>query len=116
MSPSLKREWSERLEIYADDPYTIAAAVGQGSRSWRFEMKVYTYSEARQKLATILDEVERKGTIRIRRRDGSSFVVNREPPAGSPLDIKGVDLGLGRREIVALVRESRRKTRLPRKR
>jgi antitoxin Phd len=79
-------------------------------------MKAYTYSEARQKLATILKEVERNGAVRIRRRDGSSFVVKREPRTGSPLDIKGVNLGLNRREIVALVREGRRDVRSRRKR
>ncbi|HEX9406358.1 MAG TPA: type II toxin-antitoxin system Phd/YefM family antitoxin [Thermoanaerobaculia bacterium] len=79
-------------------------------------MRVYTYSEARQRLATILDEVERKGPVRIRRRDGSSFILNREPSTGSPLDVAGVDLGLARREILEVIRESRRKVPSSRKR
>ena len=34
-------------------------------------MKIYTYSEARQNLASVLDEARRKGGVRIRRRDGA---------------------------------------------
>ena len=33
-------------------------------------MKVYTYSEARQRLASVLDAAQRDGAVRIRRRDG----------------------------------------------
>ncbi len=38
-------------------------------------MKVYTYSEARQRLARVLDEARSGGEIRIKRRDGSEFAV-----------------------------------------
>jgi len=34
-------------------------------------MKVYTYSEAGQRLASLLDEARRAGEVRIRRRDGT---------------------------------------------
>jgi PHD/YefM family antitoxin component YafN of YafNO toxin-antitoxin module len=71
-------------------------------------MKVYTYSEARQNLSTLLEEASRKGEVRIRRRDGSYFVVRPERARSSPLDVEGVDLGLSGREVVELVRESRR--------
>lgn len=33
-------------------------------------MKVYTYSEARQKFASVLDKAQKDGVVRIRRRDG----------------------------------------------
>lgn len=79
-------------------------------------MKAYTYSEARQKLAAILTEVERSGPVRIRRRDGSSLVLKREPRTGSPLDVKGIGLGLSRREIAAIAREGRRDVRFSWKR
>ena len=46
-------------------------------------MKIYTYSEARQNLATLLEEAERKGAVRIRRRNGTSFVVRPEQPSRS---------------------------------
>ncbi len=69
---------------------------------------VYTYTEARQNLATLLDKALADGEVRIRRRDGSVFVVRPEPVSGSPLDIEGVDLGLTTGEILEFIAESRR--------
>ncbi|MGH8592317.1 MAG: hypothetical protein ACREV3_00210 [Gammaproteobacteria bacterium] len=37
-------------------------------------MKVYTYSEARQRFATILECAVREGAVGIRRKDGQVFV------------------------------------------
>lgn len=71
-------------------------------------MKVYTYSEARQNLATLLEQARREGSVRIRRRDGQSFVLKPETAAGSPLDVEGIDLNLTKDEIVDFVREGRR--------
>ena len=70
-------------------------------------MTVYTYSEARQKLASLLDEAVRQGEVRIRRRDGQVFVIKPQPRADSPLDVESVDLGVSTADIVNLVRESR---------
>lgn len=47
-------------------------------------MKEYTYSEARQNLSTLLDEVETYGEIRIQRRDGRTFIVRPAPLSTSP--------------------------------
>ncbi len=71
-------------------------------------MKVYTYSEARQSLASVLEQARREGAVRIRRRDGQTFILKPEQPSGSPLDIEGVDLGITTEEIIAFVREGRR--------
>ena len=71
-------------------------------------MKVYTYSEARQQLATLLDEAKRTGSVLIRRKDGQVFILRPEPPSRSPLDVPGVPLGLGREEIVNFIHEGRR--------
>ena len=71
-------------------------------------MKVYTYSEARQRFAQVLEEARRLGSVRIRRRDGQLFVLRPERSDESPLDVKGVKLGLSRDEIVTAVREGRR--------
>lgn len=71
-------------------------------------MRIYTYSEARQKLASLLEQASREGAVRIRRRDGSTYVLRPEPRRGSPLDVEGLDLGLGREEILASIREGRR--------
>ncbi len=70
-------------------------------------MNVYTYTEARQRLAELLERAAREGEVRIRRRDGRVFVVRLEREEGSPLEVEGLDLGLTVEEIVAMVREGR---------
>ncbi len=70
-------------------------------------MKVYTYTEARQRLARVLDEARTGGEIRIKRRDGTEFAVRPVTPGKSPLDVPGVDTGVERAEILAAIRESR---------
>ena len=72
-------------------------------------MNVYTYTEARQRLAELLERAAREGEVRIRRRDGRVFVVRPEREEGSPLEVKGLDLGLTVEEIVEMVREGRRR-------
>jgi len=71
-------------------------------------MKVYSFSEARQRFAELLNRARRDGEVEIRRRDGDAFVLRPATRRGSPLDVPGVDAGLSRAEIVDLVRESRR--------
>lgn len=70
-------------------------------------MKVYTYSEARQRLARLLDEARKWGEIRIKRRDGSEFAVRPVPSGGSPLEVSGVDSGLRQDDIIEAIRDSR---------
>jgi len=71
-------------------------------------VKSYTYSQARGNFATVLDVAERDGAVEIRRRDGKVF---RILPLGksrvSPLDVKGVKLGVSAADLVAMVREGR---------
>jgi hypothetical protein len=71
-------------------------------------MKSYTFSEARQSLASVLEEARREGSVRIRRRDGQAFVIVPERPKRSPLDVEGVELSLTAEEIVAFIHEGRR--------
>ena len=71
-------------------------------------MKVYSYSEARQQFAEVLNRARREGEVEIRRRDGQVFVVRPAASAGSQLDVPGVSTDLSGDEIVGLVRESRR--------
>jgi hypothetical protein len=73
-------------------------------------MIVYTYSEARQNLASLLDQAAKNGEVRIKRRDGQVFVVRIEPRVESPLDVDTVDLGMNTSEIVTFIRESRERT------
>ena len=70
-------------------------------------MKVFTYSEARQNLASLLDTAENDGAVLIRRRNGQRFVLRPEDSMVSPLDVEGVDLDVTTREIVDLIREGR---------
>lgn len=70
-------------------------------------MKTYTYSEARQRLASLLDQAGREGRVQIRRQDGSTFVLQPVVTTRSPLDVPGVRSSLRRGELVALVREER---------
>lgn len=71
-------------------------------------MIVYTYSEARQNLASLLDRAAQEGEVRIKRKDGQIFVVKPVPRARSPLDVEGVDLGLTTPEILQFIHEGRR--------
>jgi prevent-host-death family protein len=73
-------------------------------------MRVYSYSEARQQFAELLNRASREGEVEIRRRDGHVFVVRPTTRSGSPLDVPGIDAGLSRAEVIDLVRESRRST------
>jgi prevent-host-death family protein len=70
-------------------------------------MMEYTYSQARQNLAEVLEQAARDGEVRIRRRDGRVFVLRPQRAAGSPLDVGIVDLGVSTGEIVVLIREGR---------
>ena len=70
-------------------------------------MTEYTYSEARQNLASLLDRATREGEVRIRRRDGRVFVIRPQPKTDSPLSVESVVLGVSTAEIVEIVREGR---------
>lgn len=77
-------------------------------------MRTYTFSQARQQLASLLDEASREGEVQIRRRDGRSFVVQPVVEGRSPLDVPAVVTGLTTTEILALVRAGRRPRRVDR--
>jgi Antitoxin Phd_YefM, type II toxin-antitoxin system len=77
-------------------------------------VRTYTFSQARQQLATLLDEASREGEVQIRRRDGRSFVVQPLVEDRSPLDVPAVSTSLTTAEILALVREGRRPRRVDR--
>jgi hypothetical protein len=70
-------------------------------------MRVYTYSEARQNLASLLEQAEEEGEVKIRRKDGRTYIVKPDPQTASPLDVDGVDIDVDTAEIVALIREGR---------
>ncbi len=71
-------------------------------------MNTYTYTEAREKLATVLEQAARDGEVRIRRRDGQVFVIKPQKRKGSPLAVTGIKLNLSRYEILQSIEEGRR--------
>ncbi len=71
-------------------------------------MKIYTYSQARQRLASLLEEAQKKGSVGIRRRDGSTFILKPSSATESPLDVEGVDTGITAREIIRFIQEERK--------
>lgn len=73
-------------------------------------MRVYTYSEARKKLASILNEARREGEVRIKRRSGEEYSLRPVRRSGSPLDVGEpvqTKAEISREDIVRAVREGR---------
>ena len=70
-------------------------------------MTVYTFSEARQKFASLLERARREGAVRVKRRDGQVFLIQPERRRRSPLDVPGITTSVSREEIVGVVREMR---------
>ena len=70
-------------------------------------MQIYTYSEARQKFASILEQAENTGKVLIRRKDGRTFALVPEKIASSPLDVPSVKAKITTQEIVDIIREGR---------
>jgi prevent-host-death family protein len=71
-------------------------------------MKVFTFTEARQNFASVLDFAQKEGSVRITRRDGRAFVIQPLEAPQSPLAIEGVDLNLSKTEILDFIQESRK--------
>jgi hypothetical protein len=70
-------------------------------------MTVYTFSEARQNLASVVEQAKREGAVQVKRRDGSMFTIMPVQSQGSPLDVGYVDIALTQDEIVNAVRAGR---------
>ena len=70
-------------------------------------MQVYSYSEARQKLAMVLKQAESTGKVIIRRKDGRTFALIPEKIASSPLDVPSIKAKITTEEIVDIIREGR---------
>ncbi len=71
-------------------------------------MNTYTYTEAREKFATVLEQAAKYGEVRIKRRDGQVFVIRPQKRKGSPLAVNGIKLNLSRYEILQSIEEGRR--------
>ncbi len=70
-------------------------------------MREYSFTQARQHFASILEEAKKEGVVCIKKRDGQAFYLTPATAKKSPLDVEGVDLGLSSAEIVELLRKGR---------
>ena len=70
-------------------------------------MQVYTYSEARQKLALVLEQAESTGKVLIRRKDGRTFALMPERMVSSPLNVPTIKADISTEDIVDIVRQGR---------
>lgn len=69
-------------------------------------MKVYTYSEARQKFSAVLD-IAKSEEVLIKRRGGETFRIVFTQSPKSPFDVAGVKTKATTKDILEAVRESR---------
>lgn len=72
-------------------------------------MTTFTFSEARQRFAAVLEKAKSEGRVLVKRKDGSVFMIQPVEKPESPLDVEGVNLRLTADEIVGVVREIRRR-------
>ena len=69
-------------------------------------MKVFTYSEARQRLSAVLDMARREEVL-IARRGGETFCLTYLTTPKSPFDVPGIKTKATTQDILEAVRESR---------
>lgn len=70
-------------------------------------MKTYTYSQARERLADILEE-SKKEEIIIRRRKGDIFsIVPKAHVRRSPFNVSGLSKKISRKDILDAIHKSR---------
>jgi prevent-host-death family protein len=69
-------------------------------------MKVYTYSEARQKFSTILDIAKSEDVV-IKRRGGETFKIVFTKSSKSPFDVAGIKTKATTNDILNAIKESR---------
>ncbi len=70
-------------------------------------MEVFTYSEAKKKLGSILEQAEISGKVIIKKKDGRTFSLVPEQIVSSPLDIPPIKVNITTKEVVSIVREGR---------
>lgn len=70
-------------------------------------MKIYTSSQAREKLADILEEFKSEEVVIRRRKGDMFFILPKFTRRRSPFDVPGLRKGIKRKEIFEAIRESR---------
>ena len=69
-------------------------------------MKVYTYSEARQRLASVLNIAKTEEVV-IKRRGGETFSIIFKKSTKSPFDVPGIKTKASTKDILEAVKDSR---------
>lgn len=69
-------------------------------------MKVYTYSEARQRLSEVLN-IARTEEVIIKRRGGETFSIIFKKSPKSPFDVPGIKTRATTKDILDAIKESR---------
>ncbi len=69
-------------------------------------MRVFTYTEARQHFAMLLNTA-REEEVLIKRRNGETFSLRYKTTAESPFDVPGIKTRAATRDILNAVKESR---------
>ena len=69
-------------------------------------MKVYTYSEARQRLSEVLN-IARKEEVIIKRRGGETFTIVFKKSPKSPFDIPGIKTKATTTDILTAIKDVR---------
>ena len=71
-------------------------------------MKVYTYSEARQRFSEVLN-IARTEEVIIKRKGGESFSITFKKSDKSPFDVPGINTRATTKDILEAIKESRSK-------
>ena len=74
-------------------------------------MKVFTYSEARQRFTEVLN-IARKEEVIIKRRGGEAFTIVLKKTQKSPFDIPGIKTKATTENILEAIKDSRENTAL----
>ncbi len=69
--------------------------------------KTFTYSQARQNLASVFLQADQDGEVTITPRDGRKYIVKGAKRNQSPLDVPCISKNLSREEILNSIREGR---------
>ena len=69
-------------------------------------MKIYSYSQARQHFAEVLDTAKNEEVL-IRRKGGDVFAVSLQKPKKSPFDVPGIKTRATTDDVLSAIRQVR---------
>jgi len=72
-------------------------------------MNIYTLSEARQQLSSLLEQAVQLGEVYIKSQDGKTFILKPVQTNQSPLAVPTIKMTLSSQEIIDTIREMREK-------